>query len=71
MAPAANPAPTNAHAAPANAVDLKRVLRGDGGDAAMMQAIELAVRGKPHGHDFQIGPGGRPALARHMSATGG
>ena len=55
----------------ANAVDLKRVLRGDGGDAAVMQAIELAVRGKPHGHDFQIGPGGRPALARHMSATGG
>jgi len=55
----------------ANAVDLKRVLRGDGGDVAVMQAIELAVRGKPHGHDFQIGPGGRPALARHMSATGG
>jgi cyclic pyranopterin phosphate synthase len=54
-----------------NAADLKRVLRGDGGDAAVMQAIELAVRGKPHGHDFQIGPGGRPALARHMSATGG
>jgi cyclic pyranopterin phosphate synthase len=55
----------------ANAVDLKRVLRGDGGDAAVTQAIGLAVRGKPHGHDFQIGPGGRPALARHMSATGG
>ena len=55
----------------ANAVDLKRVLRGDGGDAAVMQAIGLAVRGKPQGHDFQIGPGGRPALARHMSATGG
>ncbi len=55
----------------ANAVDLKRVLRGDGGDTDVMQAIELAVRGKPHGHDFQIGPGGRPALARHMSATGG
>jgi GTP 3',8-cyclase len=55
----------------ANAVDLKRVLRGNGGDAAVMQAIELAVRGKPHGHDFQIGPGGRPALVRHMSATGG
>jgi cyclic pyranopterin phosphate synthase len=55
----------------ANAVDLKRVLRGDGGEAAVMQAIELAVRSKPHGHDFQIGPGGRLALARHMSATGG
>ena len=55
----------------ANAVDLKRVLRGNGGDAAVMQAIGLAVRGKPHGHDFQIEPGGRPALARHMSATGG
>ncbi len=55
----------------ANAVDLKQVLRGDGGDAAVLEAIGLAVRGKPHGHDFQIGPGGRPALARHMSATGG
>src|ERR1700737_1183273 len=55
----------------ANAVDLKRVLRGDGGDTAVMKAMELAVRGKPRGPDFEIGPGGRPALARHMSATGG
>jgi cyclic pyranopterin phosphate synthase len=36
-----------------------------------MQAIRLAIRGKPRGHDFEIGPGGRPSLARHMSATGG
>ena len=55
----------------ANAVDLKRVLRADAGDAAVMQAIRLAIRGKPRGHDFEIGPGGRPSLARHMSATGG
>lgn len=55
----------------ANAVDLKRVLRADAGDAAVMQAIGFAIRGKPRGHDFEIGPGGRPSLARHMSATGG
>jgi cyclic pyranopterin phosphate synthase len=54
-----------------NAVDLKQVLRRDVGDAAVMQAIGLAIRGKPHGHEFEIGPGGRPSLARHMSATGG
>ena len=54
-----------------NAVDLKRVLRGSGGDAALVQAIGLAVRGKPRGHDFEIGRGGRPSIARHMSATGG
>jgi cyclic pyranopterin phosphate synthase len=55
----------------ANAVDLKRVLRTDAGDAAVMHAIGFAIRGKPRGHDFEIGPGGRPSLARHMSATGG
>jgi cyclic pyranopterin phosphate synthase len=56
----------------ANAVDLKRVMRsGDGGDAALVQAIAAAIRHKPRGHDFAIGPGGRPSLARHMSATGG
>jgi cyclic pyranopterin phosphate synthase len=54
-----------------NAVDLKQVLRRDGGDAAVMQAIGLAISGKPRGHDFEIGLGGRPSLARHMSATGG
>ena len=55
----------------ANAVDLKQVLRGNAGDDAVRQAIGLAVSGKPRGHDFAIGPGGRPSLARHMSATGG
>jgi cyclic pyranopterin phosphate synthase len=55
----------------ANAIDLKHVLRGDAGDAAVMEAIGFAVRGKPRGHDFEIGPGGRPSVARHMSATGG
>jgi GTP 3',8-cyclase len=54
-----------------NSVDLKRVLRCDGGDAAVMQAFGLAIRGKPRGHDFEIGRGGRPSVARHMSATGG
>ncbi|MBI5130232.1 MAG: GTP 3',8-cyclase MoaA [Rhodopseudomonas palustris] len=54
-----------------NAVDLRRILRGGGEDADLIDAIGSAVSGKPRGHDFQIGPGGRPSLRRHMSATGG
>jgi cyclic pyranopterin phosphate synthase len=54
-----------------NAVDLKRVLRASDDDDAVIRAIGLAIRAKPHGHDFEIGSGGRPAVARHMSATGG
>jgi len=53
-----------------NAVDLKQALRG-GGDVEVIGAIARAIGSKPHGHDFRIGPGARPSLARHMSATGG
>jgi cyclic pyranopterin phosphate synthase len=55
----------------ANATDLKGALRGIGGDTALAEAIELATKSKPRGHDFKIGRGGRPTLSRHMSATGG
>lgn len=54
-----------------NAVDLKRALRSGQADDDLVQAIGSAIRSKPLGHDFRIGPGGRPSLARHMSATGG
>ena len=40
-------------------------------DRPMVEAIRRAVALKPEGHDFHIGRGERPAVARHMSTTGG
>jgi GTP 3',8-cyclase len=56
-----------------DAIDLKAaVRRSSHDDGELMQAIATAIRHKPRGHDFVIGRGGAaPALARHMSATGG
>lgn len=52
--------------------DLRAVLRGDGGEAALTAAIEEAIGRKPKGHDFVIDRDHRkPAVARHMSITGG
>lgn len=53
-----------------DAVDLKAPLRSGDADA-LTAAIAAAVGAKPRGHDFVIARGGRPALARHMSALGG
>jgi cyclic pyranopterin phosphate synthase len=54
-----------------DAADLKAVMRGDG-DAALIKVIDAAIRHKPKGHDFVMSErGAAPALARHMSATGG
>jgi cyclic pyranopterin phosphate synthase len=55
-----------------DAADLRRVLRGGADDAQLAAAIEAAIARKPKGHDFVIDrrhP--TPALARHMSVTGG
>jgi cyclic pyranopterin phosphate synthase len=54
-----------------DAADLRAVIRSGAGDAELVAAIRLAVDAKPQGHDFHIGPGLRPAVARHMSTTGG
>ena len=54
-----------------DAVDLRAVLRGGGDDDDLRNAIVAAVDRKPKGHDFRIGAGERPAVARHMSTTGG
>jgi len=54
-----------------DATDLRAVLRSGGDDAALVAAIRAAVELKPRGHDFQIGRGQAPAVARHMSTTGG
>jgi cyclic pyranopterin phosphate synthase len=53
-------------------VDLRAALRSDDPDTALADALDEAMRIKPRRHAFEIsGPGGAPALARHMSATGG
>ncbi|MBV9078837.1 MAG: GTP 3',8-cyclase MoaA, partial [Methylobacteriaceae bacterium] len=51
-------------------VDLKTALR-QGGPDGLDAAIDEALRLKPARHDFRIAPGSAPALARHMSVTGG
>jgi len=53
--------------------DLKSVVRRTGSDAAMLDAaLDEAIARKPKGHDFIIDRrGARPAVARHMSLTGG
>jgi cyclic pyranopterin phosphate synthase len=54
-----------------DATDLRDVLRASPDDAAVRAAIAGGIAAKPKSHDFQIGPGSRPAVARHMSTTGG
>jgi cyclic pyranopterin phosphate synthase len=54
-----------------DASDLRAVLRAGGSDADLVDAIRLAVDGKPKGHDFQIARASAPAVRRHMSTTGG
>jgi len=59
-----------------DAADLRTALRRDAsdgtGDAQLMAALDEAIGRKPKGHDFIIDrPGERPAVARHMSVTGG
>ena len=54
-----------------DASDLRAVLRAGASDADLVDAIRLAVDAKPQGHDFQIARAAAPAVARHMSTTGG
>ena len=53
-------------------VDLRAALRSDSPEAKLAEALDLAMRIKPERHAFRIDrPGAAPALARHMSMTGG
>ena len=53
-------------------VDLRGALRSDDPEAGLAAALDEAMRTKPERHHFAIdGRGGIPALARHMSMTGG
>src|SRR5215831_12520599 len=55
-----------------DAADLRTPLRASEGDALLDAAIDEAISRKPKGHDFVIDRRHkRPALARHMSVTGG
>jgi cyclic pyranopterin phosphate synthase len=53
-----------------DATDLRAVLRAGGTDADLVAAIREGIAGKPKGHDFEIARR-QPAVARHMSTTGG
>ncbi|NJO23544.1 MAG: GTP 3',8-cyclase MoaA [Sphingomonadales bacterium] len=55
-----------------DAADLRTPLRASADDALLMAAIDEAITRKPKGHDFVIDRRTRqPAVARHMSVTGG
>ncbi len=55
-----------------DAADLRAPLRASEDDATLHKAIEDAIARKPKGHDFIIDRATTaPAVARHMSTTGG
>ncbi len=55
-----------------DAVDLRGPLRASEADEPLVQAIRDGIARKPKGHDFIIDRRhNRPAVARHMSVTGG
>ncbi len=55
-----------------DAADLRTPLRMSGDDALLSEAIDEAISRKPEGHDFVIDRRTKkPAVARHMSVTGG
>jgi cyclic pyranopterin phosphate synthase len=55
-----------------DAADLRKPLRESADDAPLHMAIDNAIARKPKGHDFVIDRRKQaPAIARHMSVTGG
>lgn len=55
-----------------DAADLRAPLRASEGNDLLLGAIDEAIGRKPKGHDFVIDrTGADPAVARHMSMTGG
>ncbi|AHK44549.1 molybdenum cofactor biosynthesis protein A [Ensifer adhaerens OV14] len=55
-----------------DAADLRTALRASDDDVYLGQVIDEAIGRKPKGHDFIIDrEHNRPAVARHMSVTGG
>lgn len=55
-----------------DAADLRAIVRATPDDAVLDAALDTAIARKPRGHDFVIDRrAARPAVARHMSVTGG
>lgn len=55
-----------------DSADLRRPLRASASDELLSAAIDEAIARKPKGHDFVIDRRAqKPAVARHMSLTGG
>lgn len=54
-----------------DASDLRAVVRSAADDEGLKAAVRAAVDAKPQGHDFRIDRAAAPAVARHMSTTGG
>ncbi|MEX3009507.1 GTP 3',8-cyclase MoaA [Hoeflea sp. TYP-13] len=55
-----------------DAADLRAPLRASEGNELLAEAIDRAILRKPKGHDFIIDRrSNKPAVARHMSVTGG
>ena len=55
-----------------DAADLRPAVRASESDEPLEAAIHEAIGRKPKGHDFIIDRrNNRPAVARHMSVTGG
>ena len=55
-----------------DAADLRTPIRTNSDNAALVMAIDEAISRKPKGHDFVIDRRTKkPAVARHMSVTGG
>jgi GTP 3',8-cyclase len=55
-----------------DSADLRTPLRASADDGLVDAAIEEAIARKPKGHDFIIDRRhAKPAVARHMSVTGG
>jgi cyclic pyranopterin phosphate synthase len=53
-------------------VDLRAPLRASADDALLHAALDRAIAAKPKSHDFSLPVrGDKPAVARHMSMTGG
>lgn len=52
-------------------VDLRAAVRGPEPDRALHAALDRAMIAKPERHHFDVSPGAAPAVARHMSVTGG
>ncbi|MEO1043458.1 MAG: GTP 3',8-cyclase MoaA [Pseudomonadota bacterium] len=55
----------------AEQVDFRSMLREGIDEESLRHEVRRAIGIKPEAHDFVIAPGRAPALARHMSMTGG